>query len=344
MVKNSLIESVVRQVILEYSGVSDEVMNISQKLISLLFDEEMNHEWKMSEETGDYVKEFLIPIHCKAANYLSVRLFYYNHKQMDFKMAKEVYSELGVLLFAYNPKFKAIKLHIPFPDNGIIDEDSMKDILSSINHEVKHGYQANKRGYMNVAPAYTNSVKSGVYTDNDTDKNLKLSVMRNNIKGLYYAFDTDEVDAWLQEVYIELLNNGGDLSKSRTYVYMMKKKESYNWLKNKVLFPPKGSFDMRYYADVRDMFKQELEAILGVGITPKEFFHHCESGLKRFEEHVRRVIGRYRSEYGAPSGSFANYAKNEVPQSGMFKNGGRMEPEFLRKLRRGYNRFRYGLK
>ena len=157
-------------------------------------------------------------------------------------------------------------------------------------------------------------------------------------------FDKDEIDARLQQIYIELTQSGGNLGKSNEYKRIAKAETSYKWLKYEVLFPKKGSFDSSYYSEERNLFKQELERMLGSEITPKEFFRHCESGIKRFREHVRRIIGRYRNEYGTPSGSFTNYAKNEIPQSNVFKNGGKMEPEFLRKLRRGYNKFRYGLK
>lgn len=345
MVRNSLIENVVRKVILEYSGVSDEIMDISQEILSLIFQEEKNHDWKMSQVTGDYYKRFSLPIEgteiSKIVNEVLIRLFYYNPKQMNFEMAKEVYTETGDLKLAFSPMRNGIKIYIPFPGDGQMDEQGVQCLLSYINHEVKHAYQSRKRGGTIINNAYINSVKPMPDID---EKNLVIRIMRGDIRNLYYMFDKDEIDARLQEIYIQLMNNGGDLSKCNSYKKMAHQEKRYNWLKNELLFPPKDSFEMKYYKKEREVFKMELERMLGDEITPGEFFYHCESGIKRFREHVRRIIGRYRNEYGTPSGSFANYTKNEIPQSGMFKNGGKMEPELIRKMRRGYNKFRYGLK
>ena len=349
MVRNSLIENVVRKVILEYSGVSDEIMDISKKIMSLIFSEEKKYEWKMSTITGDYYKKFYLPIKgtniFNVVNEVSIKLFYYNPKNMNFEMAKEVYTETGDINLAFSPSREAIKLYIPFPSGGTMDEYGINYLISSINHEVKHAYQHRMRGRTIIPSAYSNSVKPIRYNKDEEydEKELALRVMRRDIKNLYYLYDKDEIDARLQEIYIGLTQNGGDLEKVKVYNKMINAEKDYYWIKNRILFP-KDSFHIRYYERERSLFRQELKNMLGDEITPGEFFYHCESGIKRFREHVRRVIGRYRNEYGTPSGSFANYTKNEIPQSGMFKNGGKMEPELIRKMRRGYNKFRYGLK
>ena len=344
MIPNNLIENVVRKVILEYSGVSDEIMDISQEILSLIFKTEKYCDWKMSSITGDYYKRFSLPIKgtktSSIVNDVLIKLFYYNPKNMDFNMAKEVYTETGDMNLSFSPSREAIKLYIPFPGNGVMDNDGVNYLISSINHEVKHAYQHRMRGGTTIPLAYSKSVTPMA---NDDEKNLKLYVMRQDIKNLYYVFDKDEIDARLQEVYLELVNNGGDLNKCRTYNRMLREKKRYEWLKYEVLFP-KDSFDVKYYKNERKVFKKELENMLGNEITPKQFFYHCESGIKRFNEHVRRIIGRYKREYETSNGSFKEYSKNEIPQSGVFKNGGKMEPEILRKIRRGYNKFRYGLK
>lgn len=345
MERNRLIENIVRQVILEYSGVSDEIMDISQEILSLIFQEEKNHDWKMSQVTGDYYKRFSLPIEgteiSKIVNEVLIKLFYYNPKQMNFEMAKEVYAETGDLKLAFSPARNGIKLYIPFPEDGQMDKQGVQYLLSCINHEVKHAYQSRKRGGTIINNAYMNSVKPMPDID---EKNLVIRVMRNDIRNLYYVFDKDEIDARLQEIYIQLMDNGGNLSKCDSYERMEHQEKRYNWLKNELLFPPKDSFDMKYYKKEREMFKMELERMLGDEITEKEFFQHCESGIRRFREHLRRIVGRYRNEHETNSGSFKDYAKNEVPQSDIFRNNGKMKPEIWRKLMRQYNKLRYGLK
>lgn len=316
MVPNNLIENVVRKVILEYSGVSDEIMDISQEILTLIFETEKGYDWKVSRTTGDYYKRFSLPIEgtktSRIVNGVLIKLFYYNPNDMDFYMAREVYAESGEMNLSFSTSRETIKLYIPFPGNGVMDNDGVNYLLKAINHEVKHAYQHRMRGGTTIPLAYFKSVTQS--EDNGGEKNLKLSAMRQDIKNLYYVFDKDEVDARLQEIYLELLNNNGNLNKCRTYVGINNGKRRYKQLMSEIL-SPKNSFNIN--------FRDELKRMLGDEITPKQFFYHCESGIKRFDEHVRRIIGRYKREHETSNGSFKYYAKNEIPQSGVFQNGGK---------------------
>ena len=214
MIPNNLIENVVRKVILEYSGVSDEIMDISQEIMSLLFSEEKKYEWKMSSITGDYFKRFSLPIEgTNISNIVSgvlVKLFYYNPKNMNFEIAKEVYTETGDLNLAFSPSREIIKLFIPFPNGGIMDDDGITSLISSINHEVKHAYQHKMRGGTTIPTAYSNSIKP-IHDDyqNNDKKEVILQLMRIYIRELYYIFDKDEIDA--RAVVAVFLSNGNTL-------------------------------------------------------------------------------------------------------------------------------------
>lgn len=108
----------------------------------------------------------------------------------------------------------------------------------------------------------------------------------------------------------------GDINKSKTYQRLCRAKEEYNWL-YKLLFSS-NSFDAKYYQESRKQFPQILTDMLGDGITTKQFIKYCQNGIRKFDEQLRRIVGRYGTENNITRGSFKQYAQNEIPMGDIF--------------------------
>lgn len=343
MVRENLIEKIVSNVILEYSGVSDKVTNISKEIMRLIMQENSKRKWLVEwfDDNKKY-KCFSLPIEgtivSEIANEVLVKLYGYGD-DVTFDEEKAYLVKHDMLNMAFSPSVKRIKLFVPFPCSGVLDETAYNYLMYAINHEVKHALQSHMRGGTKITSAYLNSTKPVKLHGDDHAYNL----MKFYIRDLYYNFDIDEIDAHLQELYIQLNDNNGDLSKCKAYTSFKECVTAYNWLKNDVMYPKKGSFEVSYYSKQRAIFDNVLLEMLGGDISKKQFFAYCSRGIRRFKEHMRRIIGRYKSENGGNTGSFKNYSQNEIPQSGMF-SGKKMKPEIWRKLLRQYNKARYHIK
>lgn len=343
MRRDKLIENIIRKVILEYSGVSDEILDISNEILSMLFNQNRDFEWKRSSNTGEYFKRFTLNLEGtntgRLVDEVLVKLFPYDSKIMSFHQAKEIYSDKGYLTLAFSPGYNRIKLFIPWPYDGNMDKQGVDYILSSINHEVKHAYQSNKRGGTKISDMYTNSLKPVSTKEGDRPS---YNLMKYYVKSLFYNFDKDEIDSHLQELYIQLGNNDGNLDNCDVYNRFKQSVGEYNYLNN--ILNPRTSFDRKFYSKDRALIQNVLDEMLGGGITINRFMAYCKHGIERFREHSRRIIGRYRREHPNDTGSFKNYANREIPQSGAFKDSEKMSPEIWRKLLRKYNKMRYGIK
>ena len=343
MGKDKLIENVIRKVILEYSGVSDEVLDVSNEILAMLFKQNRDFEWKYSMTVGEYYKRFTLNLEGtktgQLVNEVVVKLFPYDSDKMTFAKAKQMYINKGYVNLAFSPRYNRIKLFIPWPYDGNVDKYGMDYLSSSINHEVKHAYQHNKRGGTNISDMYINSLKPVSTQENDRPS---YNLMKFYVRNLFYNFDVDEIDAHLQELYIQLEKNDGNLEKCDVYNRFKENVKEYNFLNN--ILNPKTKFDKEFYSEDRTLFQNVIDDMLGNGITIGKFMTYCKNGIERFKEHSRRIVGRYRREHPNGTGSFKDYAKGEIPQSGVFKNGGKMKPEIWRNLMRRYNKMRYGIR
>ena len=337
---NKLIESVVNKVILEYCGVSDEIMDISSKILQLIFEQEKWERWKQSETylypNGQYgyTKSFYLDTQeglgiNNIVNNVFIKFYGYNSNKHSFAEMKEYLNEKGLLSIGYSPSKEMIIIKIPFPYKGSLDDFGRQYLLTSINHECKHALQSVRRGGTNISQAYQNATK----WDNNFGKSDEASIylMKVYIKRCYYMFDLDEVDARLQEIYLELSENG-DLTKCNTYNDMQNALKSYKWLYT--LMYDEDKFYAKFYEDERKIFQQILTDMLGEGVTTKQFFAYCAKGVRRYKEHLRRVVGRWQEENDKYNGSFKQYASNEIPQEYAFKLNQikRTNPSLWRKL------------
>ena len=316
MINNKLVESVVKQVILEYGGVSDEVISESDYFYKQLMAQSNRYEWKYNADTSDYwEKKFTIDVSMEDGHIVkgaSVKLYGYDGRKHSFREMFDELNERGYINIAFSPSRRIIILKIPFPYDGDIDDYGRDYLISSINHEIKHGLQDLRRGGTNISDAYAKSLSRKTIEDEDS----VIYLLKSYTKQLYYLLDLDEVDARLQEIYIQL-KSVGDLDKCNSYQKLKEAQKRYVWLHN-VLYPI-NKFEAEFYKEGREQYQKILTEMLGGGITISQFIKYCEKGLQRFNEHLRRIVGRYRNEIGVSNGSFRNYAQNEIPMGEIFR-------------------------
>ncbi len=314
-INESTIDKVVRRVILEYGGVSDEVIRISREIYQLIVSQHRGHSW-LDIGDGEHFKRFNLYLDGTEADGLisevRVKLFAYDPSEMTFNDKYQQLVKRGLVKLSFSTTANAINLFIPYPVNDQMDQEGKTYLMSCINHEVKHCLQHNRRGgWTNVSDTYVKSLSSSPIEDNNTT----MFLMKSLIRRMYYIFDPDEIDARLQEIYIELRETG-TLSKCKAYDDVKTCIEGYAWINRAVRST--DAWDSKYFKEARSAFPEVLKEMLGEGMTPGQFFSYCTRGIRKFREQLRRIIGRYDSENPKERGSFGEYAKKEIPMRDMF--------------------------
>jgi hypothetical protein len=313
------LREIISDVILEYAGVSDEVMSISRRIVGSALEylnggrygsvdvwkrrclgfgiEQMYPGGDVNQmpltdvDLRDYRQIFWVEdIEDLDDMISSVFVCAYGYNLLDVE--KENYAvaflanyiqSRGEHFCYYKPDTRSIVLNLPC---GIDPRDGSAHIgstvLSTINHEVKHAFQYYKRGGDGIIDKSYHVSSYSTAGDSNIIDNLGLSV--GQIKYAYYAFDFDEVDAVLQQIYIEITEKNCELERSWSYMNITMAKEIYNKI---------YSFynSSRYKYPIRDLFNK----IYGSDFIDK-YLVHCQRGIKRFDEHLRRIIGRISSE------------------------------------------------
>ena len=313
------LRDIVSSVILEYAGVSDEVMSISKRIMDSVL-EYLNggrygsvDVWKRrclgfgmeqmfpggdvnqmpltDVDLRDYRQIFWVEdIEDLDDMISSVFVCAYGYNLLDVENENYAVAFLanylqsrGEYFCYYKPDTRKIVLNLPC---GIDPRDGSahigSTILSTINHEVKHAFQYYKRSGNISRKKFYNMLGYNTDADPNIIDNLGLSV--EQIRYTYYAFDFDEVDAVLQQIYIEITEKNCELERSWSYMGIMTAKEIYNRI---------YSFysSRRYNYPIRVLFNK----IYGSDVLDK-YITHCQRGIKRFDEHLRRIIGRISSE------------------------------------------------
>ena len=322
-----MISETTKKVLQEYLGVSDYIMEISEKIFNMIISQSQSKLWNPtdnfvnSDGSEAYMKWMYLDVeNTEVSNVVEevyIKLYGFDARKYTFEEYTNFLGDKGLVNLAYAPSSKMIKLIMAFPMNGQLDSYGKNYIISGLNHEVKHALQSVKRGGTKISDAYTKSLRG---TNFDTDETESFKLMRHYIKDCYYVFDSNEIDARLQQLYIELCQNDGELALSKSYNRVITAVKNYKWLLR--ILNPKDSFDKNYYEKERSMFQQILNDELGEGITIRMFIRNCGKGIKRFNEHFKKVIARYREENGISNGSFKQYANGEIPQGEIF-NGRR---------------------
>lgn len=333
MVDNLLIERVCRQVLNEYMGISDEVTELTEEAFSLLsYVYDNTPRWL----TPSFIEEPLKTKHMvidlqdnpntanlrlsEVISSFDVILYGYDQRKYSYEDYIEYLSELSnkcgqrLLRAAFVPSKREIKLFMPFPIDGSIEDDMRKEITGDLRHEVEHAWQSYNRGGTKVSDSYT---KSLARNDWNSDKETALPLLRYYLKHCYYALDPDEIDAKIHEIWYELENGSGRLEDCEGYKFMLDVQKDYKWVLN--VLNSNNKFDIKHYEMERGMFPKLVKDELGLN-SPSQWFRYCDRGIKKFNEQLRRVTGRYAEHSGNyGNGSFRQYANGEIPQGEMFR-------------------------
>ena len=294
-VDNKLVESVVREVILEYGGVSDEILNLANKIFSEITSDYNSYiyDWRsvdyyMGLDGCDLVKR--MPLQFDDNEYVdevNIRLFGYYSRKTNFNEALNYLKSKGLAGVSYSYSRKMVKLFIPYPIDGNLSDDVKTWLISSLNHEIKHGLQ-----FVKQSQALGKKGRQYAF-----DKNYDASVSDTNqsefgddtgtaewIKRCYYTLCYDEIDARLQSLYLEY-SKYGDLNKCESYKDISYATQMYQMLLMAMIKPELGQ---RLDYLVRKIFNNRLNA--------KSFLKLCQRGVNRFNEHMRRIVGRVNIE------------------------------------------------
>ena len=115
MIKNSLIESIVKEVILEYGGVSNDIMQISMTIFNLIYEHHREHRGQTLQIGGEkiYGKTFDLDISNIQAlsflNRITVSLYYYNPQHETFDDVMDFISSNGYLKNNFTPSNRVIR-------------------------------------------------------------------------------------------------------------------------------------------------------------------------------------------------------------------------------------------
>ena len=129
------------------------------------------------------------------------------------------------------------------------------------------------------------------------------------IPWIYYRLDRDEIDAWVQEMYIESQYEN-DIRDTKTYKNLSDTIKAYKLLKQ--VYASKDD----YYT--KNNTKEYIDASIRRIDEPKNYFKLCDANISYLIKKMRRVIGRWNEENGTARGSFKKYSSKEIPQDDIF--------------------------
>lgn len=324
---NLIIEEATRSTLLEYMGVSDTVSDSASEILNAIIQSFPNYPILTAQipilvkgDNNNYtIVKYDKYIKGNAGGYSFVaRLFLYDAKcGIPFDTIYTKMVDEGFINVAFGSTNNIVKFFVPWPSDNNLGREVYAKYLSMLNHEVKHAYQHSKRGGMTpVTPQYKNALK---YMHRASNEDETLWLMERYIPKVYYAFDPDEVDARVQELYSEASSLNTDITKTNAAKYIYELMNAYDSI-------------LKAYNEVYDLDKEKhtrqfIEAFVRekIGCDMKQFFSYCERGKKRFQKSLMRIYARWQqenqgSDITGNQGSFSRMARNEIPQQSPFKN------------------------
>jgi len=317
MIKNNLIESIVKEVILEYGGVSNDIMKISMTIFNLIYEHHREYRGQ-TFQIGDkkiYSKTFNLDINniqtLSFLNGITVNLYYYNPQNETFDDVMDFISSNGYLKNNFAPSNRVITFSFVWAMTDVIPHKEKNYIVSTINHEIKHAYQSYKRGGTNITPQYSKaqSEMNKKFGFNPSANTPMKQIVDFTIPWIYYRLDRDEIDAWVQEMYMESQYEN-DIRDTKTYKMLSGTIKDYKLLKR--VYVSKDD----YYT--KDNTKEYIDASIRRIDEPKNYFKLCDANISYLIKKMRRVIGRWNEENGTARGSFKKYSSKEIPQGDIF--------------------------
>jgi hypothetical protein len=282
-------------VILEYGGVSDEILNLANDICEKLISKSYETRWYEDKYDGNiigecnYRKNFHIMLSDNEYfDSVSVRVYGYFPEKIGIEEAIDILNERGMLEIQCSTN-RWINMEIPFPVGEQVPDDFKNFITSALNHEIKHTLQYAKQAASlerkgkayEFDPNYAEVYNKDSYGFNESDKKIA-----EDIKYCYYIFSSFEIDARLQSIFVEY-PYCKDLRKCESYKEVMNEIQTFNNFLNSA---NNQEFYKKFDYLVRTIYNNRLNA--------KRFFRICQKGIDRFNEHLRRILGRVNAEYG----------------------------------------------
>lgn len=318
---DEIIQNSVRQRLLEYAGVSDEVSGAAESLYDTILRVQENVRWEQLAETWPdgspiFRKEMqfnnsgFIPF----ADVIWVFIYGYDPNVMD---ADDAYDNLKKAIPNFKNKFSQIThevmLSIPWPSIGVWREKDK--LIGTIGHELMHCWQNHNRGvghYKSLAIKSNNAVEG-------PDIQSSMDYVKTS-KDLAYYFDDDEMGAWIQGAWHEAPRYGG-----------IEKTPSWGSLKNAIALLEefeenvdilKKLCDYRNdrsdFLKVNDYFRKQYNMPL------KKFLYVMRNKGARLRQAMMKLKYRWMEENGqGGTGNFSKYASGEIENNVRFNQRNR---------------------
>jgi hypothetical protein len=239
--------------------VSNDIMQISMTIFNLIYEHHREYRGQ-TFQIGDkkiYGKTFNLDINniqtLSFLNGITVSLYYYNPQNETFDDVMDFISSNGYLENNFSPRNRVITFSFVWAMTDVIPHREKNYIVSTINHEVKHAYQSYKRGGTNITPQYSkaqNEMRNKFGFNSAANTPMK-QIVDYTIPWIYYRLDRDEIDAWVQEMYMEAQYEN-DIRDTKTYKMLSDTIKDYKSLKR--VYASKDD----YYA--KDNTKEYIDA------------------------------------------------------------------------------------
>lgn len=308
--QKQLIENIVRQVLLEYGGVHDDIIQWGNDLYEQILENSNGYARRIASfmpsynDRPVYYKMFQlhpridgVVIHVKVVLFL----IFPNEDKNNFQ---DFLLDHDVLDNYYTHGKNCGELSFVWPADNNVDTAMKGEIIGTINHEFKHAFQSQKTKKQGVSRQYQRAqaeINKGSFGDTNIQQ-----IVNYEVPWIYYRLDRDEIDAWIQEMYAEAKVKQIDIRDSRRYKKLQDTVRDYNLI--------------RYFLK---NYPQEKEAILK-SISridePQRFFAYCDKRIAYLQQKMKRIVGRWQEEHGQATGSFKQYASNEIKPTSPFNN------------------------
>ena len=310
--KNVLIENIVKRMLLEYGGVSDDVTRISNTIFSEIqkrfdcCDTKWIHGIPYKEHPLQYKHICFKPDvegFAEIGHLVDVTLYLYLPNE-DAKEFERFIVNSNLYNSAYNISYKKVILTFVWPINNDVESYTKTSALRTINHELKHALQYSKNRQSSVSSQYVKA-REELHKDFFGDTTIQ-QIVNYTIPWIYYRFDRTEIDAWMQEMYAEATEKQIDIQKTNVYKALKSTIGNYNALKGYC----------RYYPEEKEAIYNSIRRI----DEPKNYFALCDKNVAYLTSKMRRVVGRWQEDNAKPNGSFKDYASNEIEPTSPFNN------------------------
>lgn len=296
---DKIIEEATRHALNEHMGVSDNVLVAAEKVLNGLVNDFPKVEASKIEHPvilahGYYsmqIVEYSKTLQLTFGN-LQVNAELYLYDSTYESTYNDVYNTLsneGLIRIDFEPYSNTITLNLPWPMNNKLTKDVKAKVMPYLNHELLHAYQHRMRGeYTQVSPQYTNSLKNlhGASNENST-----LWLIEDRLPEIYYMLTTDEIYTHLQQMYVEAVSGKYErINDTPTSKRLYRIISDFD----KIKLAYSETMNFHKNANTRSFIENYIRTKLEC--EPKEYFSHCESGVKILRNGMMRVYARWQQE------------------------------------------------